>query len=97
MTTEETIKQYEMLKIEIDRLTKEADALKPAILASVPLGAKIESEYGTLSVSSRPKWEFSETVRDMEDRVKNLKKQEMADGTAVETDGEPFLVFKAAK
>ncbi len=96
MTIQDTIKQYEQLKLQIAKLEKEADALKPAILAEVALGTKIESEYGVLTVQSRSQWEYSDTVKSMEDRLKAQKKEEMADGTAVETPGAPYLVFKAA-
>jgi len=96
MTIESTIKQYETLKIQIAKLEKEADALKPAILAEVTLGTKIESEYGTLTVQSRSQWEYSETVKSMEERLKAQKKEEMASGDAVEVPGAPYLVFKQA-
>jgi hypothetical protein len=96
MTIESTIKQYETLKIQIAKLEKEADALKPAILAEVTLGTKIESEYGTLTVQSRSQWEYSETVKSMEERLKAQKKEEMASGEAVEVPGAPYLVFKQA-
>jgi hypothetical protein len=97
MTIQDTIKQYETLKIQIAKLEKEADALKPAILAEVTLGTKIESEYGTLTVQSRSQWEYSETVKSMEERLKAQKKEEMASGEAVEVPGAPYLVFKEAK
>ena len=96
MTIQDTIKQYETLKIQIAKLEKEADLLKPAILAEVTLGTKIESEYGTLTVQSRSQWEYSETVKSMEERLKAQKKEEMASGDAVEVPGAPYLVFKQA-
>lgn len=94
---QQTIKQYETLKLKIAELEREADALKPAIVQSVPLGTKIESEYGTLTISSRGKWEYSDIVKTMEDRLKQQQKQEKSDGTAIEVPGEPFVVFKASR
>ena len=96
MTIEGTIKEYESLKLQIAELEKKADALKPAILSELELGTKIESDYGTLTVQSRSKWEFSDMVKSMEDRLKEQKKTEMASGEAVELPGAPYLVFKAA-
>lgn len=97
MTIEETIKQYERLKMQIASLEREADMLKPAILHAIPVGTKVESEYGILSVSSRCKWEYSDIVKSMEDKLKKQQKQEKADGTAIEMPGEPYVVFTKTK
>ena len=102
MANKEVLIRYAQIKLEMSKLEAEADMIKEEALASVleirnGQEAPVElSEFPgyKFTIQKRKTWEYSPTVKDMEARVKMIKKDEEADGTATFTEKES-LVFKS--
>lgn len=87
--------RYAEIKRTIKILTTEADTLeapiKEAMLSS--LVEKIELETGTLTLTSRKKWTYGESVKKIETNLKETKKKEEEDGVA-KLEETKILVFR---
>lgn len=93
--TKKRIERYEAVKLEIKKLEFEAETLADALLSEIPSDATIEAHHGTLSVSSRSQWTYSEKTQEAEKQLKAKQKEERQLGVAVEQPGKPFLIYKA--
>ena len=88
------LKEYMKLKIKIKSLEDEAKGLVPEIIDSMQADDldKINSTMGSLSLSDRKVYTFSEKVTDAEKNIKSLKSEEIADGTAT-AESIPMLII----
>jgi len=93
----ESFKRYEQLKQQIKEIESEIKMLQPLVMAYMSEDEKIETESGSFVLQSRSVWEYSPYTQELEQKVKTLQKEEQADGTAKETRGEPYIVYKAKK
>lgn len=91
------LREYEAKKLAIKELERDVDALKGFILPLLPEDAKIATDTGTFTMESRIKWTYSPMVQEAERDLKDAKKREEADGTAVAGTGDPFLVYRENK
>lgn len=77
--------RYAEIKMMISNLTTELEQLKPnliSVLEQQPEG-KIKTEYTTAFITRRKVWQYSQEVENFKEQVKQLKKQEEENGTAV--------------
>lgn len=106
----ETLIRYAQIKIEIKRLEEELDMLQPAVEQDVreQIDPKKEKEYVSLPelqgigkyglVKARPKYEFTQAVKDIEINLKEQKEEEIALGKAVDlNEGKYEMRFITAK
>jgi predicted RNase H-like nuclease (RuvC/YqgF family) len=93
----ESFQRYEQLKQQIKELENEIVMLQPLVMAYMSEDEKVETESGSFVLQSRSVYEYSPYTQELEQKIKNLKKEEIADGTAKETKGEPYIVYKAKK
>lgn len=90
-------KQYADLKTEIARLTDEAKVLEAEIFNEVSEieGCKLETEFATFSLMFRPKWEYSDELKDREAlaklKLKQMKADEERTGVAKKVSDGGFL------
>lgn len=94
--TIEKMKRYEVLKLQIKELENELDMLKPDIISEIPEETEVKTEKGVFILQKRRVWKYSPATVEEEAALKAAKKREEADGTAVETFGAPFLVYREA-
>lgn len=71
--------------------------MKGEIVSFLPREVKIDLGNGSITVSSRKKWTYSEATTQLEKMVKEKQKEEQQTGVATSEDGEPFVTYKAAK
>jgi len=89
--------QYAELKSQIKDLQFQAKELEGEIFGEISDmdGSKLETEYATFSVMYRPKWKYSTELSNKEEqlklKLKQMKKQEEADGTAEQVSGGGIL------
>lgn len=88
------LQRYEELKMTIADLEKEIEELKPEIIALIPEGKNVESEYGVFSVQSRATWKFSADHAKLKTDLKDLEEVEKSKGIAKATYN-PVLYYKA--
>ena len=98
ITSDEKLKLYMKLKIQIKGLEEEAKELVPEIIDSMQSDDldKINSPMGSLSLSIRKMYKFSDKVVDAEKNIKKLKSEEIAEGTA-SVEEFPMLKFTVKK
>lgn len=91
----ETLKRYEILKLEIKEREAELEMLKPDVMAAIPEGADgVATERGTFTLQRRRAWEYSPAVKELESELKDTKKKEEQTGVAKEGFGAAYLVYK---
>jgi hypothetical protein len=97
---------YAEIKKQITKLEEEAEMIKPLVLQEIqeirgnsedPVQLQELPGYQYSVNKGRKKWTYSVFVKEQEDELKEAKKHEEADGTAVFEEGEPVLVFKPVK
>ena len=93
MTIQEKLQKYESLKLQIKEAEEVIKELQPDIIDAIPEDKEVAGEFGYFVVQDRPKWEFSEAVKEAELVVKKLKKEEKAKGVATATP-RPTLYYK---
>jgi len=91
------LKILENLTIEERELDLKIKALKELLVPLLPFGAKVETDNGIFTTESRKKYEYSEGTRERALSVKEDEKREIAEGIAIVTDGDPYLVYRAKK
>lgn len=94
--SKQKLQRYEEIKMAIADLEKEAEALKPDIVAIIPEGKNVETEYGVFSVQNRATWKFSADHKKMKDGLKELEEIEKSKGIAKATYN-PILYYTAKK
>lgn len=95
----ENFLRYAEIKKQIKELESELEELQPLVFSDMEeIGpdAKVETELGAFSFMKRKAWKYSETVVEKEKALKDLKKNEEADGTA-EFEEKLILLFKEKK
>lgn len=96
-------KQLVDIKAQIDQLTNQYNTLKDEILNEVVEkdGEKFTTEYATFSVQYRPKWEYSDKLKEKEklikDKIKVMKKEEELNGTATKISDNATLRVQLVK
>jgi len=91
------LRRHAEIAISIKALETEKDLTKDIILEILRTdldGKFAVDDLGTLSIGTRKKWEYPAVVADIEDALKEAKKNAEADGTAAFTESE-FLTFRA--
>ena len=89
------LERYVELKREISKLETELDALKDSIFATVDTaGGEIAEEGYVLKTQKRPKYKFSEAYETKNKELKDLKKEEVKNGTAVIDGYSEFVTLK---
>lgn len=85
--------RYENIKIQIKGLEKELEELKVDLVPLVPEGGLL-TNMGKFSISSKPKWVYSQALQTEEKKLKEAKKFEEQTGTATMEPGKPFILYK---
>lgn len=88
--------EYEALKIMIRDAEERLEEIKPQIIDLVPEDKEFETERGYFYIQQKAKWTYSPSTQEMEKAVKEEKKQEEADGTAVKSTSK-VLYYKTGK
>jgi len=98
MTNATLIKYAEIVKAEKE-LAEKKEVLKAKIVEDFGKDKidKLECDFGTFTISSKPKWEYSKKVKKLESDLKILKVTEQENETAKKTDGDKYVVFTAPK
>lgn len=88
------LQEYAAIKKQIEELEMRADEIRPEIVGAMlaEQADKVETEFGDFVMEKRRSWEFSESVTLAEDKVKQLKAKEKAEGVATYTEN-PVLKF----
>lgn len=92
--TTERILKYEEIKLKMKELEAEAVLLADAILSEIPDNTELELKQGKLGVASRSQWAYSPNTEQKAKELKQLQKEEQQRGTAVETKGKPYLIYR---
>lgn len=81
---QEILKEYSELRKQKEALEERIAELGAAVMGMLQKEGidKAESEYGTFSVISIPRWSYTEAVKTEESRIKELKKREREEGKA---------------
>lgn len=80
----ELLKNYSEVKKQIKELEVKADELQPLVLAELTSAGvdKVESEFGTFSITERNKWTYPDYVKSAEKKFKDEKKKAEENGDA---------------
>ena len=89
--------RLENIKLEMASLSVEEEELKAELAPLVPEGKTIETQNGSFSVARRSKWQYSDLTQQRQKEVKAMEKEEQANGKAVETKGDPYIVYRSNK
>lgn len=96
LTTEtiERLKIYEEKMLQRRAIDAELEELKALIEPDMPTDP-IETDTGVFKLrAGKTKWTYSENTQAKETELKNLKKREEQDGTAVSETGKPYLEYR---
>ena len=85
---------YEGLKNDAKTIKTRIDELKAELTPVVEAEGGIETPSGKFTIQQRPTWRYSETVKNYEDHLKELKAEEIAKGLAEKVET-PTLYYKA--
>ncbi len=98
------IQRYAEIKIQISRLEAELEGLKDTVFSEVMRheGEKLETQFGEFKITQGvKKWTYSENLSQaeilMKQKIKNAKKIEELDGTALLESAPSRLVFTETK
>lgn len=70
--------------------------LQPLILPLVPEDKELLTEKGYFYIQMRPNWTYTEETEMMEERLKSIKKDEVAKGIAT-AEYSPTLYYKSGR
>lgn len=96
------LREYAALKSQIKQFEKEADKMKPEVLAIIERlnpqeeDHKVSTDFGYFSSVPKRKYTYTIETQVLADKVKAEKKREEQDGTAT-YEIEPYLKFDAPK
>jgi len=81
----ELFSRYAEIKQKVKELEEEIATIGPTILSEIQEAGvdKVETDDGSFIVECRKDWTYSEAVSALDSQLKELKKKEMADGTAM--------------
>ena len=89
------LERYVELKRQISKLENELDDLKDVIFKSVDTaGGEIAAESYVLKTQKRPKYKYSDEYETKNKALKELKKEEVKNGTAVIDGYSEFVTLK---
>ena len=90
------LKRYAELKSSVKSMEAEIKELEAEVAREVATeyDGKLELPIGTFSIQMRKKWQFSERLVEMEEKVKKAKKYEQMNRIATVIQENPILVFK---
>jgi len=82
------LREYAAVKAEIKRLEKQVEKLGPKIREIVTehlKSDKVETDFGSFTISTVNVWKYSKAVTDAEEVVDKIKAEEKANGVATAT------------
>lgn len=90
--------EYAIIEAKIKELSNQKDAIRTKILEDMVSKdeKKIETPFGSFSVSKLKKWEYTEKVSELEEKYKAQKALEESTGEATYTET-PSLRFTGIK
>jgi hypothetical protein len=90
------LKRYAELKSIVKGMEAEIKELEEEVAKEVATeyDGRLELPIGTFTIQMRKKWQFSEKILEMEEKVKKAKKYEQMERVATVIDENPILVFK---
>jgi len=89
------LERYVELKREISKLETELDTLKESIFQAVDTaGGEVAAEGYVLKTQKRPKYKYSDEYEAKNKDLKELKKEEVKNGTAVIEGYSEFVTLK---
>ncbi len=96
---EKPLTRYLEIKAELKRLEAELKELQPLILHALWEEPDNRAEYAgyELTIGTRRTYAYSEAVQEMEQTVKELKKEEEQNGEAILTRHTSYVVVRAIK
>ncbi len=90
-----SLDRYVELKREISKLEKELDELKDSIFKAVDTaGGEVAADSYVLKTQKRPKYKYSDDFEAKNKELKELKKAEVENGTAVISGYSEFVTLK---
>ncbi len=89
--------EYEDLKLTIKEAEDRLDVLKPLLIPIIPEDKELKTAKGTFTLKSKPKWRYSPDTTALGVHLKEKQEEEIANGTAKEIPGAPFIQFNAKK
>lgn len=93
MDAKEAMREYEEHMLEIRRLEKRCEELKPIILPVIPEDENVVSEKGYFYIQKRATWKFPANVELLEKDLKKAKADAKAKGDA-SAEYQSVLYFK---
>ena len=90
------LERYLEIKAEMKRLKEELDELQPLILTALWEEPEQRTAYRgyELAVNTRRSYQYSEAVQEMQTTLRDLKKAEEQDGTALLSRNTSFVVVR---
>jgi len=90
------LKRYAELKSIVKGMEAELKELEYQVAQEVATeyDGRLELPIGTFTIQMRKKWQFSEKILEMEEKVKKAKKYEQMERVATVIEEKPILVFK---
>lgn len=94
----ELLKKYANIEAKLRTLEEERLAFRAQILSDLQKNKldKVQSDYGSFTVSSRKTWTYSDTVTALAEKLKITKSKEEVKGIAKATINE-YLLFNPNK
>lgn len=88
---------YEELKIQEKEIAAKLDELKPIILPAMNAETKLQGQHGTFELKEKTVWKFaSADIIAEESRLKAMKEEAIAKGTAVKSIT-TYIEYRKAK
>jgi hypothetical protein len=90
------LKRYAELKSIVKGMEAELKELEYQVAQEVATeyDGRLELPIGTFTIQMRKKWQFSDKILEMEEKVKKVKKYEQMERVATVIEEKPILVFK---
>lgn len=96
MSDKEILQKYAEIKQKISAYEEEADLLRGDVMDAIqrinPTDGIVESEFGSFVIVQKRKYEYSDTIKDIENNLKQAKKEAEAKGEATYVV-QPYLKF----
>jgi hypothetical protein len=90
----EVVENYVDAKLQIKALELKAKLIQDEVLAIVKeAGGKLEFNGAVLATGTRKKWEYPSAIADMDDALKQAKKNAETDGDATFTESD-YVICK---
>lgn len=94
----ELYKEYALLESEYKRLESKREDLRVRILADMLQSdaSKVDTDFGSFTVAKRIRFEYSDAVKKLEEKVKITKGREEKKGVAVRKESK-YLLYNDKK